>query len=209
MTIPADEPILIRRLVLFFDFCSSTSILEDLLRTENQRKWRDLIISMKVMLKNEKDTANFDIYKFVGDGWILLFPEDFPLDKLFSLLKRICSKYETLYRNKIAPFLSTDIGTVGVTFGLDKGTLIRVVLNNQAEYLGRPLNVAARLQGSIKDRDASPQGKVLMSRPVAAAIKAKTRTSYRTTEVERKLRNIAGGERYKALKLNLFGKPRT
>jgi hypothetical protein len=63
----------VRRIVVAFDICSSTVILEELLRTENQRRWRNLLIGMKKALVREAAQMPFEIYKFVGDGWILLF----------------------------------------------------------------------------------------------------------------------------------------
>jgi hypothetical protein len=39
---------------------------------------------------------------------------------------------------------------MGLTFGIDTGELIRLQMNEQYEYLGRAINVAARLQGETK-----------------------------------------------------------
>lgn len=66
------------------------------------------------------------------------------------------------------------------------------------------LNVASRLQGAIKDKDKSPQGKVLMTRSMYASIPTGVKHNYKASEVERNLRNIAGGGNYKAVKLDLF-----
>jgi len=61
---------------VFFDICSSTTILEDLLRTDNQVRWRNLLILLKKFLSAEAKTQPFLLYKFIGDGWILLFDEE-------------------------------------------------------------------------------------------------------------------------------------
>ena len=58
-----------KKIVVFFDICSSTSILEDLIRTENQKLWRDLLIEFKEYLVKQQSSVGFVIYKFLGDGW--------------------------------------------------------------------------------------------------------------------------------------------
>lgn len=62
----------IRKLVVVFDISSSTTILEDLMRCERLDVWRNVLISVKEVLMDHP--IEFEIYKFMGDGWILLFP---------------------------------------------------------------------------------------------------------------------------------------
>jgi hypothetical protein len=47
MTRENDEMSEVQATVLVFDICSSTDILEDLHRTENVYKWRNLLIRLK------------------------------------------------------------------------------------------------------------------------------------------------------------------
>ena len=206
MTEEKDIPKVYQKLVLFFDICSSTSILEDLIRSERQKHWRNVIIALKNFLREERQKYNFEIYKFIGDGWILLFEPDFSANDLFNFLKKLCKKYDTLYKDKIEGVLASDVGNVGITFGLEKGSLMRVVMNSRVEYIGRALNVAARLQDAIKDKDSKPQGKVLMSKSVYEDFKTALSSNYRIVDVKRDLRNISGGENYHAKKLLLFKK---
>ena len=208
MTRENDIPKVSPKLVLFFDLCSSTSILEDLLRSERQKRWRDLLIDLKEFLRKERNELHFKIYKFIGDGWVLLFDPDCSADALFSFLKKLCKEYEALYKTKIKGVLASDVGNVGITFGLEKGSLMRVRMASQTEYIGRALNVAARLQGAIKDGDSKPQGKVLMSNNVFEDFKTILREKFLIYEVKRKLRNISGGGPYLARKIHLFDKPR-
>jgi hypothetical protein len=49
----------LQKIVVFFDFCSSTTILEDLLRSENERQWRDVLIEIKDFLRTESKSLNF------------------------------------------------------------------------------------------------------------------------------------------------------
>ena len=208
MTRKDDIPKVSPKLVLFFDLCSSTTILEDLLRSERQKRWRNLLIALKNFLLEERDELNFEIYKFIGDGWVLLFDPDCSPKALFSFLKKLCKKYDALYKAKIAGVLASNVGNVGITFGLEKGSLMRVRMTSQTEYIGRALNVAARLQGAIKDGDSKPQGKVLMSNNVFEDFKTILREKFLIYEVKRKLRNISGGGPYLARKIHLFDKPR-
>ncbi|HBC89433.1 MAG TPA: hypothetical protein DCZ94_21050 [Lentisphaeria bacterium] len=194
--------------VLVFDICSSTTIVEDLIRSERQELWRSLLIIMKNHLVEERAKSNFIIYKFIGDGWILLFEEHFSMTELFLIMKRICEKYDDAFRRKIKGVLSIPIDAVGITFGLEEGSLIKIVMNSQTEYVGRAINIATRLQGAIKDKDKNPQGKVMMSNKVYVDAKHEIKSIYRVVGVERNLRNISGGNKYLAKKLYLFEAPK-
>jgi len=91
---------------------------------------------------------------------------------------------------------------VGLTFGVDKGKLIEIVMNDQTEYIGRALNVASRLQGAIKDKDKKPAYKVLFSRHTYEGLRINGQI-YKTQNVKRSLRNIHGGREMKFVKLAL------
>ena len=207
MTESVDTLTMKQKYVLIFDFCSSTSIMENLILLEKQERWRNLLIDIKKFLKEERANHGFEIYKFIGDGWILLFDIDFPPKELFSFLKRLCDRYNSSYKKKIRGILSTTIDNMGITFGLDKGSLIRVVMDGRPEYIGRPLNIATRFQGAIKDNDSEPQGKVLMSKIVYDDVKRIISKDYKVYSVKRNLRNISGGDRYPAIKLMLYENP--
>jgi class 3 adenylate cyclase len=198
------EPLTIEhRFVLVFDFCSSTSVLEDLLRNECEGRWRNLLIDVKKFLRRERPQLHFEIYKFVGDGWILLFPLDFPQAEFFAFLQRLCETYERSFKKRILPVLTNRIELVGITFGLDRGRLIRVVMDSHTEYLGPALNVASRLQASIRDNDQNPQGKLLMSKPAFEELRRYVPKRNKIYSVKRKLKNISGGDNYRCIKLHL------
>ncbi len=205
MTDEKDPPTTEQKFVLVFDFCSSTLIIEDLHRSELQIVWRNLLISVKEFLERERLIHDFEIYKFVGDGWILLFDLDYPPAYMFSLLKRLCEKYESLFKQTIRPVLSAPMGTIGITFGLDMGRLIRFIMNRQNEYIGRSINVAVRLQGAIKDQDPKPQGKILVSKPAYDRLR-QVHHDYPNWTVKRSLRNISGNNNSinKLVKLQLY-----
>lgn len=197
----------VRKYVVFFDICSSTLILEDLIRSESQELWGDLLLQMQDYLQKARTREKFSIYKFIGDGWVLLFDESIQGKTFFAFLKSIRVEYDELYRKTIKPVLNSPIECVGLTFGLDKSTLNKIVMKSRNEYVGRALNVAARLQGAIKDRDKTPQGKVLMSNKAYTELRKGMRKDYKVYRVRRKLRNISGGENYEAKKWCLFQKP--
>ena len=77
-------------------------------------------------------------------------------------------------------------------------------MNQQREYFGRPINVASRLQGSIKDKDSNPQYKVLMPKSVYANLGDEIKSKYSSQPVTRTLRNISGGEKFLCMKLKLM-----
>ena len=140
----------VRRTVVAFDICSSTVILEDLLRTENQRRWRNLLIGLKKALVAEAAQTPFEIYKFVGDGWILLFDDpSISGAALIRLLKRISATYHHLFHNGICAVLGVNNHSIGLTFGIDSGTLVKLVMNAKTEYIGRALNVAVRAPAKL------------------------------------------------------------
>jgi class 3 adenylate cyclase len=208
VTATSDHAKTIQRIVVVFDVCSSTSILEDLLRSENQLRWRNLLIDMKKFLTIESKSHGFAIYKFVGDGWILLFDPSFGPKLLFEFLKSLSEKYQKLFKRTIEPVLSIEMPNVGITFGIDKGTLVRIEMNGKTEYIGRPLNVAARLQSAIKDKDKTPGGKILMSNSAFAEFEKDIKPIYRIETARRNLRNLSGADEYVCKKLWLFEKPK-
>lgn len=196
-----------RKIVVVFDICSSTTILENLLYNEHQTKWRNLIISLKRFLAAQSEKLGFEIYKFVGDGWILMFPDNFNGLDLVDFLFDLCERYKKHYK-RVEPFLSCDVGTIGLTIGMDKGTVIYLVMNGEREYIGKPINIAARLQSAIKDRDRNPENKVLISRSLFSDFTNETQEEikeyYDTFNVKRNLRNVSNGENFRCVKVNLI-----
>lgn len=203
MSRPSDEISSTHKVVVFFDICSSTTILEDLLRTENQRRWRNLLIGLKKFLVQESEELGFIIYKFLGDGWVLLFDaEKLRGKQLVSFLTRLDEHYQYLFHNGVSEVLGGSEHTIGITAGVDEGTLVRIIMNQREEFIGRALNVAARLQGAIKQKDKKPESKMLLSKNAFAKLKVNS-AGIRSTLVERELRNISGGEHYQARKISL------
>ena len=193
----------LRKVVVVFDICSSTTLLEDLLQNENHNRWRDLLIRLKRFLVEESTDTPFEIYKFLGDGWILLFDEPTKGTVLMSFLQRLCLRYESLFRKGISPVLSGTTHRIGLTFGIDRGKVVRLIMNSRPEYIGRPLNLANRLQGAIGQKDKEPEGKVLISKSAHVHLRLSASRKYAGRLVERNLRNVIGGQNYQARKIVL------
>src|ERR1041384_8476692 len=77
----------------------------------------------QTFLWDERPRLHFEIYKFIGDGWILLFPLDFPQTEFFLFLRRLCDAYDRSFKKRVRPVLTTRIPNVGITFGLDRGRI--------------------------------------------------------------------------------------
>jgi len=133
----------------------------------------------------------------------LLFDTDFPAVELFSFMRRLCEKYNELFNMLVRPNLASYIRILGVTFGLDKGSLSRFVMDGDVECIGRFINVAARLQGAIKAEDDNPGGKVLMPRHLYENVKQTIVDEYRTRQVIVQLSNVSGAEKYRGVLLTL------
>jgi class 3 adenylate cyclase len=203
VTDKSEQTEVVKKIIVFFDICSSTSILEDLVRTENQKRWRDLLIDLKVYLRKKRSSLRYELYKFLGDGWILLFEPRHDGLEIFEFFEALSDKFLSLYRRHIKGVLTIRIPFIGLTYGLDTGSCIQFVMNEQLEYTGRPLNVACRLQGAIGQHDSKPQNKILLTNNLYATFKDKRKIQhkYKVWRVTRELKNISGGEDYCCIKV--------
>lgn len=205
MTTESEELRTESKVVVFFDICSSSSIIEDLKSTDNLCSMRDLLISLKEFLVGSQTHAGFKAYKFLGDGWILLFPDDVSGDLLLRFLESLCKFFRHKFRS-VERRLQVKPSIIGLTFGIDKGALVRIRMMGQTEYVGRPLNVASRLQAAIKDRDDHPAYKCLLSRHayLDLSLSRELKHKLRRKHVRRTMRNIQGGQSYRCVKLTLL-----
>jgi class 3 adenylate cyclase len=200
---------ILRKIVLVVDICSSTAILEDLKQTDNLKEWEDFLTALQSGLEELRDYMGMEIYKFIGDGWILLLPPDTKLEILLEFLG-VASSYFSLAYERIDKLLQRKLKDVGLTFGIDKGELAKFQMNGQTEYIGRAINIASRLQGAIP---GSRVNKVLCSQNCFHTLptedgtriyedKIKFKGSDRAIEYQNitvLLKNVAGGEKYDCL----------
>lgn len=100
-------------LVVAFDLCSSSMIMEQLLLGGDVSCLTDLLTAIKRHLAAEQKHLLFDPYKFTGDGWILLFPANTDGSALMAFLERLCRFYRDEYRRLIKPNLQKVLKIVG------------------------------------------------------------------------------------------------
>jgi len=194
-------------LVVAFDMCSSSDVLEELTLNGDLQQYDQFLASLKKYLADAQGKVLFDPYKFTGDGWILLFPKDTDGGLVFKFLQDLCHYFKKEFNDLILRHLATPPALTGLTFGIEKGPLRGLTMYGQREYVGRALNVACRLQSSIKDRDTNPAYKALVSNAAFNHYFSSIR-GVKIFKVRRKLRNIRGGSDFHCKKIE-FLNPRT
>ncbi len=188
--------------VVAFDMCSSSRILEDLTRTGSLTQYDRILKNLRLWLAANAKASGFVLYKFTGDGWLLLFPAAAVTGKrLMSFLLRLCKKHEHFRRQFVDKHLESAPESVGLTLGIDAGPVRKVVLGNEVEFVGRPINVACRLQTAVKDKKPGPDYRCLMSRKVYNEYMTEMK-DFHFGSAERALRNISGGEKYQCYKID-------
>ena len=129
--------------------------------------------------------------------------------EIFQFFEDLSDKFASYYRRHIRNVLNIRIPAVGLKFGMDIGTCIQVQMNQQQEYIGRPLNVATRLQDAIRQRDKKPENKVLLPKSLYATFKDRRtiERKYKVWSVPRNLKNISEGEGFRCVKVELKRHP--
>ena len=198
-----DEKTIIHELVVVaFDMCSSSKILEDLTRTGSLRQYDRMLKNLRLWLAANARSSGFVLYKFTGDGWILLFPTDALTGSgLMSFLLRLCKKHEHFRQQFVDKHLESEPESVGLTLGIDAGPVRKVILGSEVEFVGRSINVACRLQTAVKDKKPGPDYRCLMSRKVYNRYMTEIE-DFHFVPVDRVLRNISGGEKYQCYKVD-------
>src|SRR5262249_44505113 len=146
------------KIVVVFDLCSSSQIIEDLLLSNRFDRYETFLTCVKRWLMNWTEqhsqvNGNFELYKFTGDGWILLFPATINGRALIHSMHSLCEMINAELGRHIIPSLSSLPAVLGATLGVERGNLVRMMMNERVEYVGRALNVACRLQNAAKERE--------------------------------------------------------
>ena len=191
-------------LVVAFDMCSSTDVIEELTLNGDMELFEKLLTVVKEHLAEAQNKVLFDPYKFSGDGWILLFPEKSDGDGVFKMLQDLCTFYKKTFGKIVLRHLATPPTVTGLTFGIDRGAVRRMIMYGQKEYVGRAINVACRLQAAIKDKDASPEYKALVSNAAYNRYFGSVSQRVKVWKVRRKLRNIRNGADFNCRKIELL-----
>jgi class 3 adenylate cyclase len=186
------------RIVLAFDLCSSSKIMEDLLLNDKFRDYKAFLTCIKRWLidqaKKQPPTNDcFELYKFTGDGWILLFPTTTSGGALLEFMRGLCEMVSAELARHIIPNLSSKPAVLGATIGVETGSLVKMTMNDRDEYVGRALNIACRLQNAVKENEPSPEYKALVSAPLYNASLSQLTVPYKVEPVTLPLRNILSG----------------
>jgi hypothetical protein len=146
----------VEKVVVVVDIRSSTKILKNLNGQRRVEVYLDFIYKIKEWLRLEMPQyglTNFEAYKFLGDGWILILdaPNGIKEKEQFkAFMVNLCISYESIYNRTVKKTLNIDIGKVGLSIGIDEGILFKNRMIGKKEYVGVPINVAARLQDKSK-----------------------------------------------------------
>jgi hypothetical protein len=194
-----------QHLVVVFDMCSSSRIIDDLTINSALPGLNSFHRDLKIFLDKEAEIINFKVYKFMGDGWILLFPPEIEGTKLSDFLKRLCKTFKQLFQHFLSSKLTREYGkdALGITIGIEAGELIKIGFKkHESEYLGRALNVACRLQGAVKDKIGIPF-RALVSKQVQRRYFSNV-AGFEGIPVERTLRNIDDlGSKFPCYKIDI------
>lgn len=180
-------------LVVAFDMCSSTDVIEELTLNGDIERLEQLLTAVKEHLAAAQARVQFDAYKFNGDGWILRFPADVEGAAVFEVLQNMCKFYKKAFGKMVYRHLATPPTVIGLTFGIERGSVRCLTMYGQKEYVGRAINVACRLQAAIKDRDRDPGHKALVSNAAYHRYFGATSKTVKVWKVKRTLRNIRSG----------------
>lgn len=190
-------------MVVSFDLCSSSKMLEDLTLSGNVDALGKLFAHLNMFVRAKTKELGGNVYKFTGDGWILLFPQSVDGKRFVTFLAEMCQFCHHVLRSTVIPVLEATPERIGIAIGLDSGPLLQIMLDGRSEWVGRPINVACRLQNSIKDKDGQPEYKALISKQLYEKLKDALAT-HEPVKVTRMLRNIRNGAKFECIKVTLF-----
>lgn len=134
MTRIVDEAVEIKSIVLAFDICASSIIVEDLARADNLSVVRDMFIKLRDWLQDNKQEYDFEICNFTGDGWILLFPTTSSGFNLVKFMLLLLVQYRDLMTDFVIKRMEHKPDIVGMSFGASKGPVVKFKMFNRTEY---------------------------------------------------------------------------
>ena len=196
------------RIVVVIDLCSSSQIMEDLLLSEKFDRYEAFLTCVKRWLMNRSEAhsppkGRFELHKFTGDGWILLFPGTIGGEHLVRFMYSLCEMIKAELARHILPCLSSMPAVLGATLGVEAGNLVRMTMNERDEYVGRALNIACRLQDAVKDKEPhSDCYKALVSARLYNERLEKASANYKVESTTCSLRNILGGSGFECRKID-------
>ncbi len=197
-------------IVVFLDMCSSSKILESLAVRGRVSVFTEFVDELKVELLRVRSIANFVLYKFLGDGWILLFPAETDGTKLLDSLAKFSFAYQSLVELRVLQHIDLRPEIIGLTFGVDVGDLIPAVMQGNKEFIGRALNIASRLRDAVNSQSADPAYKALVSRVFHRGYLDGVDHGYNARPTVANLKNITvGGEQFDCVEIEVLDAART
>src|SRR5215467_8535111 len=113
----------------------------------------------------------------------------------------------------IVPSLSSLPSVLGATLGVERGNLVRMMMNERAEYVGRALNVACRLQNVAKERESHAANeenvhgrcyKAIVSAHLYNERLGQMNMPYKVDSTTSPLRNIMSGSAFACRKIDFM-----
>jgi class 3 adenylate cyclase len=196
------------RIVVALDLCSSSQIMEDLLLSEKFDRYEAFLVCVKRWLMNWAERhsppkGRCELYKFTGDGWIVLFPDTIRGEALIEFMYCLCEMIDAELARHIVPNLSSLPAVLGATLGVEWGNLIRMTMNERDEYVGRALNIACRLQNAVKGKEPeSACYKALVSARLYNERLSNASLKYQVESMTCSLRNIQSGSGFACRKID-------
>lgn len=174
-----------RKYVLVCDICSSTKIIENLVSNGQENEYQ-ILVERLLRSINSQNIAK-DIYKYLGDGFIIFFDESVKSDEIIKVIQNIATEMEEVIREFIKEFVDQELEKIGMTFGLSYGNIHKFKMSAfNEEFFGRPINLASRLQSSISDANT-----LLVQNEVYRNIESKEIKAI-SIETTREFKNING-----------------
>jgi class 3 adenylate cyclase len=143
-----------RRIVLVSDISLSTRFLLDLQRSGKAERWVTFLKAYSKLAEKAVRNRKGQRYKFIGDGWIDFLPSTTKYEEFVALLQELLRHFYSRFDGDVGSALSRPIekgvDPKGMLFGAEVGDVFSLVEAGLTEWIGQPINMASRLQGSIR-----------------------------------------------------------
>ncbi len=129
-----------------------STMIENLFQNDRVSDYVKLVDGFLAFLHMCKSTYRFSIYKYLGDGFILLFEDRECIDDILKFCdKPIYFSGQLIDWFKTSYLDSANLPREGITIGIAVGRISEIATINipGEEYVGRAINVACRLQKSL------------------------------------------------------------
>ncbi len=161
-----------QKIIVVFDICSSTSILEILMLNGRAMEYEKIITEETTIFEKKLSAEKPSFYKYLGDGNIYFFNEDTIIDNLIENLCGFIEESVYMLNRFLKRFIDRELNRIGVTVGIALGDIYETQkIGTQKEYFGRPINMACRLQSSLNGKDQI--NKILIQKEVFQRLKKK------------------------------------